>query len=155
MTTGRHQQLQHFFMIGKSVATPRYGRAAWGIRAACGIRGRTDRSVKDMTVGPLFSKMSSSECIPTNSSFPSLRAWSIAPAWPGAVVKHTKSYRGFQRRKRTVMAEVKASVHPNAVLAQGQTLLGTDRPLPGRRYLAVRVPDRGHDAGYLRCCVAI
>lgn len=40
------------------------------------------RSSKVMTVGPLFSRIDSSECMPTKSSFPSLLACSDAPACP-------------------------------------------------------------------------
>lgn len=43
---------------------------------------RSYRSSRVMTVGPLFSRMASSEWMPTRSSFPNCRACNMAPACP-------------------------------------------------------------------------
>lgn len=62
------------------------------------------RSSRRITVGPLFSRMASSECTPTNSSLPSCRACSMAPAWPVLYCKRyicrmrKSAYRGEQSR---------------------------------------------------------
>jgi len=49
------------------------------------------RSSRVITVGPLFSKIDSSEWIPTTSSVPSWRACSIAPACPGIRIRYLVS----------------------------------------------------------------
>lgn len=69
------------------------------------------RSCRFITVGPLFSRMDSSEWTPTISSSPSWRACSMAPAWPKLGVRCQISLLGlpntgtWQRRFRAETEE--------------------------------------------------
>jgi hypothetical protein len=67
-------------------------------------------------VGPLFSRMASSECTPTSSSSPSWRACSMAPAWPVKCGEHVRGAVLFRSDKHTVVGEVEAAVDPDALL---------------------------------------
>jgi hypothetical protein len=59
-------------------------------------KDRTNRSCKVITVGPLFFRISSSECTPTSNSFPSCLACSMAPACPiGCRISIGWQRRGF------------------------------------------------------------
>jgi hypothetical protein len=108
-----------------------------------------------MTVGPLFSMISSSEWMPTSNSLPSRRACSIAPAWPAWSQPHVSCYdtRCGQKRIPTMMAEIEAAVNPYPVGGDGDVVLGIHRPLARRggfRGVAI-----GHDAFPISETVAV
>jgi len=76
-------------------------------------------------VGPLFSMMDSSECTPTNSSLPSWRACSMAPAWPVSVsAEHLECGSGH-----TMVSKVETAIDPYALLRNLDVFLRVHRPL--------------------------
>lgn len=75
------------------------------------------RSSKVITVGPLFSRIDSSECMPTTSSVPSWRACNIAPAWPSrkSVDSAWRDTEGI-RMQPTMVEEIPAAIYPDPAI---------------------------------------